>query len=314
MKTSFGKLGAYRLAFVFAVAAIFLGCANTPPRVSNSQGLFVDPRGIALDSKGRIYVGDMSRHQILRFDSMLGDNVSAFGNEDGAGRQFNTPCGLAMDGSDVLHVVDKQNNRVVKAPNFGWKDSVAVELGRFGTYIALGIALDKHGNTYITDTGNSRILRIAKDGSAATFGARGSGKGNFLVPRSIAIGPDGKIYILDSDNRRIVRIDDMTGQGWIEFGSRGSGIGQFEDPIALCFDSKNRLVLLDAWNHRIVRMDNMNGDAWVTFGTQGDGVANFNLPIGLAIDSQDRLYISDTGNKRVVRINGLSVDGWIEIK
>jgi len=310
---------------VFVVA--LTACASTAGRdipgdspgsrvEATAEQVFEFPRSVVLDPLGRIYVSDMGRHRIVRLDDITGKNLYMLENGQETGQQFNTPCGMAFTQDDALIVIDKQNSRLLKFPSLRWEGVEAFDLAKSSTFMPLGIAADESGAIYLSDSGNSRIVRIDRFGGEeiAFFGSRGEGTGKFLVPRAVGIGPDGKIHILDSDNRRIVRIDDISGRGWAEFGSRGEGEGQFEDPIAIAFDAESRILILDAWNHRVVRFDNLDGDHWISFGTEGSGQGQFLQPMGLAVDSRGRIYISDTGNKRIVRIDDMIGNGWIEFQ
>ena len=50
-----------------------------------------------------------------------------------------------------------------------------------------------------------------------SFGAGGSGQGQFLKPKDLAVDSQDRIYIADSGNARIVRIDDLSGEGWTTY-------------------------------------------------------------------------------------------------
>jgi uncharacterized protein (TIGR03437 family) len=97
------------------------------------------------------------------------------------GREFNGPQAVALDTSatpPILYVADTGNNRVL-----AWKDATAFTKGNFadkvigqrdflstspkgpGSDLSTGLAapdalaVDKHGNLYVLDAGNNRILR-----------------------------------------------------------------------------------------------------------------------------------------------------------
>lgn len=79
----------------------------------------------------------------------------------------------------------------------------------------LGVAHDAAGNTYVADTANHTIRRIAPDGTVSTLagsaGIAGTADGSGATARfsrtaAIAIGPDGDLYVADQDNARIRRV------------------------------------------------------------------------------------------------------------
>ena len=79
----------------------------------------------------------------------------------------------------------------------------------------LGLTHDAAGNTYVADTTNYTIRRIAPDGTVSTLaGAAGvagttdgtGGAARFTRTSAIAMGPDGDLYVADYDNARIRRV------------------------------------------------------------------------------------------------------------
>ena len=76
----------------------------------------------------------------------------------------------------------------------------------------LGIAADVHGNVFVADTGNDRIVRLLyKDDALVhvrSFGSLGSGPRQFRSPSQIAIGHSGKLYVADTNNH-LVRVIDL---------------------------------------------------------------------------------------------------------
>ena len=78
-----------------------------------------------------------------------------------------------------------------------------------------GVACDKHGNAYISDSGNSCIRIVSAQGLVSTLaGARqqpGFADGHrelarFRNPQGIAVGPEGALFIADFGNHVIRRV------------------------------------------------------------------------------------------------------------
>jgi DNA-binding beta-propeller fold protein YncE len=58
----------------------------------------------------------------------------------------------------------------------------------------------------VADFGNDRIQVFGVDGSLlSSFGARGSGDGQFQRPADVAVGSDGSLYVTDHFNDRVER-------------------------------------------------------------------------------------------------------------
>jgi sugar lactone lactonase YvrE len=99
---------------------------NTRVQVLNSQGLFVKfignwgvekgeffrPKGVTVDSHGRVYVSDSYMGVIQVFNSE-GNFHSVLGDpEKGGVRKFTSPTGLFIDKRNRLYVVEMFANRV----------------------------------------------------------------------------------------------------------------------------------------------------------------------------------------------------------
>ena len=81
-----------------------------------------------------------------------------------------------------------------------------------------GIACDVHGNVYVVDAGNNRIVHLYNPKKKVTwvkaFNGKGSGdpaEAGLIKPSQVGLDEMGKIYVTDTGNRRIV-VFDSTGK------------------------------------------------------------------------------------------------------
>jgi trimeric autotransporter adhesin len=192
-----------------------------------------------------------------------------------------------------------------------------------------GIAIDKSGNVYIADTVNSRIRKIAPDGTVSTFvgagGAGYSGDGGpaasalIAHPAAVAVDGSGNVYIADTDNDLIRKVTGTTittiagnitsaGQGAQAFGGDNGPATSalLNQPTGIAVDSAGNLYIADTKNNRIRKVTGTTittyaGDG--NLGAAGDGgravIAHLNSPRGLALDAAGNLYLADSGNHRV---------------
>jgi len=198
-----------------------------------------------------------------------------------------------------------------------------------------GLTFDSSGNMYIADSFNSRVRKVAVDGTMTTIAGTGSfgnsGDGDAATkavlnrPYSVAVDKSGNIYIADVYNNVVRKvaasggnISTFAGNGQQSFGGDGSAAtgAALNTPTALIFDTAGNLYIADTFNHRIRKIgtdgiiSTVAGTGISTF--SGDGgpatSAALNSPEGLATDGAGNLYVADTANHRVRKI---SPDGTI---
>jgi len=127
------------------------------------------PHAIAMDSRGRLFLGDRNNNRIQIFDQD--------GNFIDQWTQFSRPSGLFIDKNDVLYVADSESESVAKNHD-GWKRGIRVGSARdgsvtafipdpvektTGTSAAEGVAADAQGNIYGAEVGPKRLMKYVKN-------------------------------------------------------------------------------------------------------------------------------------------------------
>jgi YD repeat-containing protein len=271
--------------------------------VGSGNGQLQHPAGVAIDSKGAIWVVDQNNNRVQKFTA-TGAYQSAFGSSGSANGQFTRPTDIAIDAAGNLWVTDAGNHRVQK---FNDKGEFLAKFGSFGSgngqfNAAESIAIDRLGNIWVGDTYNGRLQKF---NSAFEFikviGSKGSGVGQMIEPTGIDIGLGGDVWIADWGNNR-VSVFNSNGEFVRQFGSSGNGDGQFARPDVIEVDSRGNVWVGDQENSRIQQFD-QSGKFVAKFGTAGSGQGQFSFgwPMGIASDSKGNLWISDTGNNRLQR-------------
>ena len=173
------------------------------------------------------------------------------------------------------------------------------------------VDMDKEGNIYILDTGNSRIQKFGPDGKyVATIGRKGQGPGEFIMPESLDIDAAGNIIVHDpiqfrfqvlmadgSDARIIVMKDE-----WVyrvrrltsgNFAAKGS---TYPRPGKKQEEQKHSQL-------RLLRIVDHEGRILNSFGQLadfGDPMTNSHGNIfDLDVDGQDAFYVSFSYQNRV---------------
>jgi sugar lactone lactonase YvrE len=140
---------------------------------------FGEPRAIAVDGDGIIYVAD---------------------------EQFGTVRKIALDGTVSTLAGDASGAATTSKDGVGTKAAITSPRG---------IAVDAKGNVYVADTDNNAIRKITPDGTVTTLAGKIGEAGNvdgqgadarFSGPRGLAVDKEGNIYVADSDNSLIRKI------------------------------------------------------------------------------------------------------------
>jgi sugar lactone lactonase YvrE len=137
-------------------------------KFGKGPGEFDQPHALAMDSKGRLFVGDRGNNRIQVFD------------QDGKylleWSQFSRPSGIAIDSHDNIYVADSESGSVNPAHG-AWKRGIRIGSARDGsitgfipdpddkpasTSAAEGIAVDRQGNLYGAEVGPRALKKYVR--------------------------------------------------------------------------------------------------------------------------------------------------------
>jgi len=252
--------------------------------------------------QGHLYVSDTVRRSVLVFNVPTGEFKEIGLEEPGVLRK---PLGMAVDADCNLYVVDGTLKRVVVYDQDGDFLSAFGGSDKFQRPSHVDVDVDAR-YAYVVDTGGVnndqhriRAFDIASGEHAFDIGHRGTGPGEFNLPKDIAVGPDGRLYVVDSSNFR-VQVFEADGTYVQTFGSIGVQPGQFSRPKGVDTDPDGNIYVTDAafGNFQIF---NPAGQLLLFIGSRSTspGAAKYMLPAGIAVDEDGRVYMVDQFFRKV---------------
>lgn len=236
------------------------------------------------------------------------------GTRDGSAyrAQFSDPFGIAAARDGSLLVADAGDAQAIRriAPDGtvstlaggspGYADGPAAS-ARFNT--PSGLARGADGSTYIADTGNNVIRRLAPDGVVSTAAgglAAGLADGpardaRFNGPVGVAVDHAGRIIVADTYNDRIriltpdgivATLAGTGGPGYVD----GPGAeARFDTPCGVAADRSGRVYVADSGNG-LVRAISPDGIVSTVGPLPAEGLVR---PIGIAVTEDGTIYVTD---------------------
>ena len=258
--------------------------------VGEGDGQFIWPTGLALDSKGNVYVADEWLHRITIYDKE-GAFLDKWGTAGSGAGELNGPTGLAIDREDNLYITENLNHRVQK---FTKEGKFLLKWGREGTGQGelnrpWGITIDGHGDVYVADWYNDRVEKFSPEGGyLGTFCTSGSGPGEVHLPSDVAVDKDGDVYVVDWWNNKVEVYD-------------GDGT-----PLTTFIGDAERL---SKWGQEMLdaNPEEVRGRLLVE---SLEPEWRFNRPTAIAIDTDGKILVAESQRSRIQVYQ--KEEGWVD--
>jgi DNA-binding beta-propeller fold protein YncE len=204
---------------------------------------------------GDVYVGDRAAGQVYVYD---GSGTYLRTLQPKGDDKTISPLGLAVAGDGTVYVADvlspkPAEHRILVLASDG---TVRAVLGKGELNYPNAIVAGSHGEIYVSDSNNGRVVVIDSDGTVTTLVARGVGDGDLGLPRGLSIDDQGRLFVVDTTDH-MVRLFMTTATptehpSYVgSFGDEGHEDGKFTFPNGLATDSRGRVYVADRENSRI---------------------------------------------------------------
>ncbi len=259
--------------------------------VKNFPYQLLGPYGMAVDSKGLLYVADQKVGAIFVFNTETKDTEMI---RNGFEAHFGMINGLAVDDDGRIFVSDGKLGKVLV---INAKHQVEDQIKDLVDPV--GLAIDKENRLlYVVDTQQDQVLvydadtlkPIRKIGTAGKKHTL-STPGDFALPTNVALDKDGNVYVTDTLNWR-VEIFDAEGKFISQFGKHCDAIGCFERPKGIAVDGDGHIWVVDT-SLNLVQAYDRDGALLAYVGSPGRLLGQFTDPVGIFIDQNNRMFVSE---------------------
>ncbi|MGH7204932.1 MAG: SMP-30/gluconolactonase/LRE family protein [Nitrospiraceae bacterium] len=250
-----------------------------------------EPKSLALDSNGHLYIADSENHAIRKVELRTGIITTVAGCPGGLPSPADRQCSPMTTSADLTEEDPLGCSSQATQEKFA-------QLADLSGTVRFVVGASPTGGRFRGDGGPA---------SSATL--------NF--PSAVAVDERGNLYIADAMNHRVRKVDAVTGIICTVAGTgqrRFSGDGglaiaaALNEPVALAVDHRRHLYIADQSNNRVRMVDLDTGVMTTVAGTgeatyNGDGMlaseAALAGPSGLVVGPDGTVYIADTFNGRI---------------
>jgi len=248
-----------------------------------------EPRGVAVDAAGNVYIAAGFDQRIRRIDAasgiittIAGNGTAGFSGDGGlaSAARVSRPTDLIFDAAGNLYFSDVDNSRVRK---------IAAGTGIITTVAGNGSQLGPLG-----DGGPAHSARIAH-------------------PGALALDHNGNLLISDYGEPRIRRVNLSTGiistiaGNGTYFPSGDSGpalLAGLGNSPQIAVEPTGNILVTSGWQVRRIDMTTGNIEL-LTFNMYSPDGRTIQAPTGTALGADGSLYVSDSNEQRIFRISDL---------
>ncbi|HXY50615.1 MAG TPA: SMP-30/gluconolactonase/LRE family protein [Terriglobales bacterium] len=270
-----------------------LAGTQTQEEVFNLPFSLVQPGGMAIDSKGRVYIPDSKVGAVFIIDPETRDSELL---KHGVNGNFTHIIDVAMDDNDRLFISDPILKHVLVLDANHKPEDVITE----GMVRPTGLAIDtKNRLLYVADTELDQVLVYDADSFKLVrkLGTTGHNHelttpGDFSKPTGLTVDQEGNLYVCDTMNNRI-EVFDADGTFLEAYGKNGDAPPNFARPKGVAIDSDGHIWVADGVQDR-VSVFNKQWQLLISIGGHGLAPGQFSGLMSIASDTKrNRMYTTE---------------------
>ncbi len=272
--------------------------AQVTLKIGASSGLH-NPRGVAVDGSGNIYVVDTGDNRVLKFDPS-GKELLSLGAKGSAPGQFLQALVAAISPQGDLVVLDSATGWIqVFSPAGKLLNRVGGPDVAF--YHPAGLAVAPDGTIMVADTGGNRIVLIGPDGKPRPS-LSAAGKEPFSQPTDIYVDPRGGLHVYQTARAKTPSVFyHLTPTGELKGSWIAPDAPSTLDTPRAALAADGRLYVTDPANQQI-RVYDASGASYHLLLLEGSDLPRFKNLAGIAVDAQGLVYVADAGANLVYRL------------
>ena len=205
---------------------------------------------------------------------------------------FGEPSGVALDErAGLIYLADSKFGRVYALTLQGVPKT---EYGPGkGLEAPIGLAVDKQGNLYVSESSGGPIKVIDSKGDVTKLDLPTTEGDAVPKPGRMVFDRDDNLYVVDRANCRVLILD-KDRKLKLSVGGKGDKRGQFKALWDVAVDRQGRVYALDSEGTPVQVFDK-KGKYIYKFGFRGDGEEEIMYPSGIFIDQNDQIWVVDRG-------------------
>jgi DNA-binding beta-propeller fold protein YncE len=251
-------------------------------KIPSNDGKPVEPRDVAVDSHGNIFVACNSDGTVRKFDSQGNPAGSWGGTAKNGEPMFKELFGIVIDPSnDSVYVLDSGAGAVL---HFDAQGNLKGDMLKSHLYYPRGLALGQNGEILVADTGGQKIVRAsaAQGNIVGEFGHPPESSGDVCEPVDVVASSNGETFLFDARNDRIQH---FTADGTLDKQWAVTGKIAARDSGHLALDQHDRLYFAVP-SKKEINVFNKAGEILATW-PQESGES----PVGLFVDKEN-MYVT----------------------